>query len=59
MSREKYVTRLQLAELMGVSPRTISRMMAEGMPYETWGVRARRFLPSVAMEWARSRAKEA
>lgn len=52
---ERYVTRDQLAELMNVSVATIDRMVAEGMPSETWGRRVRRFRPSVAMAWLRSR----
>jgi hypothetical protein len=43
---------------MGVSPTTIKRMVAAGMPSETWGMsRTRRFLPSQAMTWARERSK--
>lgn len=52
---ERYVTAAELAEIMGVSVRTIKRMVAEGMPSETWGRRTRRFRPSVAIAWARSR----
>jgi predicted DNA-binding transcriptional regulator AlpA len=53
---ERYVDARELAALMGVSTRTIKRMVAEGMPSETWGMsRTRRFLPSVAMAWARER----
>ncbi|WP_028065139.1 hypothetical protein [Solirubrobacter soli] len=55
-SGEAYVDMRELAALMGVSTRTIKRMVAEGMPSETWGMaRTRRFLPSVAMAWARER----
>lgn len=52
---ERYVTRSELANLMGVSVATVDRMVSEGMPSETWGVRARRFRPSLALAWARSR----
>lgn len=52
---ERYVDRRELAWLMGVSVATIDRMVNEGMPSETWGVRARRFRPSLALAWARSR----
>jgi excisionase family DNA binding protein len=49
---EPYVTARELAELMGVSASTVKRMVADGMPSETWGmVRTRRFLPSQAMAW--------
>jgi phage terminase Nu1 subunit (DNA packaging protein) len=52
---ERYVSRAGLAELMGVHVNTIDRMRKAGMPSETWGVRSRRFRPSVAIAWARAR----
>lgn len=56
---ERYVSRSELAEMMGVSVSTIDRLVSEGMPSETWGMRTRRFLPSRALAWARSRRTEA
>jgi phage terminase Nu1 subunit (DNA packaging protein) len=56
---ERYVTRMQLAHIMGVHVNTIDRMVREGMPSETWGVRARRFRPSIAIAWARARDRRA
>lgn len=53
---ERYLTRKQLADLMGVSVRKIDQWVNEGMPSETWGIRARRFRPSLAVAWARGRA---
>jgi phage terminase Nu1 subunit (DNA packaging protein) len=53
---ERYVDARELAELMGVSTTTVKRMVAAGMPSETWGMsRTRRFLPSQAMTWVRNR----
>jgi excisionase family DNA binding protein len=53
---ERYVDARELAELMGVSTSTVKRMVAAGMPSETWGMsRTRRFRPSDAMAWARDR----
>jgi hypothetical protein len=52
---ERYVSRHELAGLMGVSIATIDRMVTEGMPSVTWGRRTRRFKPSAAMAWARTR----
>ncbi len=52
---ERYVTRAELADLMGVSKSTIDRWVHEGMPSETWGLRSRRLLPSAAIAWARTR----
>ena len=55
---ESYVTARELAALMGVSERTVKRWVAAGIPSETWGMsRTRRFLPSEAIAWARSRSK--
>ena len=54
---ERYVSRAQLAELMGVSVATVDRLVSDGMPSETWGKRTRRFRPSVALAWARSRSR--
>lgn len=52
---ERYVDRRELATLMGVDVRTIDRMVRDGRPSESWGLRARRFRPSVALAWARTR----
>lgn len=55
---ERYVDARELAELMGLSATTIKRMVAAGMPSETWGMsRTRRFLPSEAMAWAAARSR--
>jgi phage terminase Nu1 subunit (DNA packaging protein) len=52
---ERYVGRRELADLMGVNVRTVDRMVRAGMPSESWGLRARRFRPSLALAWARGR----
>ncbi len=56
---ERYVGRSELARLMGVSLATVDRMVRAGMPSETWGMRARRFLPSEALAWAARRGRAA
>jgi excisionase family DNA binding protein len=57
IAHERYITAAELAELMGVSERTIRRMVTAGMPSVTWGMgHTRRFLPSQAVAWARDRA---
>lgn len=56
---EAYITRQQLADLMGVHVTTIDRMVRDGMPSETWGLRSRRFRASVALAWARERRNAA
>lgn len=57
--RERYVDAGELAALMGVSTRTVARWVEDGIPSETWGLRARRFRPSLAIAWARSRDRSA
>jgi hypothetical protein len=52
---EHYVTRADLARILGVSTKTVDRMVGAGMPSEVWGKRARRFLPSEAIAWAGAR----
>ena len=52
---EPYVDRKQLAKTMGVSVATIDRMVRDGMPSETWGLRTRRFRVSSALAWAHAR----
>jgi hypothetical protein len=55
MTGERYVTGRELAAMMGISERTVRRMVAAGMPCEQWGyTRTIRFLPSTAIEWASS-----
>lgn len=56
---EPYVSRYELARLMGVSVATVDRMVADGMPSVTWGRRTRRFSPSTAIGWAAERGRAA
>ena len=56
MTAERYVDAAELADLMGISIRTVRRLTAAGMPSETWGMgHLRRYLPSQAMGWAQAR----
>ena len=54
---EPFVSRHELARLMGVSIDTVDRLVAEGMPSVTWGRRTRRFRASVAIGWASDRVR--
>jgi hypothetical protein len=54
---EPFVSRRELARLMGVSIDTVDRLVAEGMPSVTWGRRTRRFRASVAIQWAEERER--
>jgi predicted DNA-binding transcriptional regulator AlpA len=56
---ERFVSRAEMAAIMGVSLATIDRMVAEGMPSVTWGRRTRRFRSSVAIDWAAERGRAA
>jgi phage terminase Nu1 subunit (DNA packaging protein) len=58
-SVERYVSRAELAAIMGVSLATVDRMVAQGMPSVTWGRRTRRFRPSVAISWGLERGRAA
>ena len=53
---ERWITAAELAELMGVSRSTVTRLTAAGMPSENWGMaRTRRYLASECVAWARAR----
>jgi phage terminase Nu1 subunit (DNA packaging protein) len=49
---EPWITRRELAVLMGVSVRTVDRLTAAGMPSVTWGSKTRRYRASQAVHWA-------
>lgn len=51
------VDRRAMAQIIGVSVATLDRMVADGLPSETWGRRTRRFLPSEAIAWLRERGR--
>lgn len=53
---EEYVTARQLADIMGISLRSVEKLRSMGMPCENWGLRAVRFQPSRAIAWARAQA---
>lgn len=55
---ERFVSRQELAQIMGIGLTTLDDFVKAGMPSETWGLRTRRFLPSQAIAWARARAAE-
>jgi phage terminase Nu1 subunit (DNA packaging protein) len=55
--RERFVTRTELAELMGISVQSVDRMIAKGAPHERWGMRAVRVLPSRFIQWAREQER--
>lgn len=52
---EPYITREELAAIMGVHVKTIDKLVRDGMPSTTFGLRARRFLASTAIGWANAR----
>jgi hypothetical protein len=59
VAAERYVSRAELAALMGVSLATVDRLVSDGMPSVTWGRRTRRFRVSVAISWASGRGRAA
>ena len=53
---ERWISARELAEVMGVSLRTVKRFTADGMPSETWGMgHTRRYRVSECVAWARAR----
>ena len=48
---DRYMSRLQLAEHLGVSTKTVDRMVAEGCPSHTFGRRLRRFRLREVEDW--------
>jgi hypothetical protein len=56
---EPYITRRELARLMGVCVGTIDRLTREGMPSTTWGRRTRRYRASTAIAWAQAQQRRA
>lgn len=55
---QHFVTRRELAELMGVSVGTVDNWLRQGIPHERWGLRAVRFWPADAIAWAQSRGTD-
>jgi transcriptional regulator with XRE-family HTH domain len=51
---EPFVTRKELAAILGVSVGTVDNMRRAGMPSVRWGPRARRFKPAEAIAWAQA-----
>lgn len=56
---EPYLSRIELARFMRVSVRCVDRWATEGMPFETWGLRTKKFRASECVAWARTRARRA
>jgi hypothetical protein len=52
---ESYVTRKEMAQILGVKLTTLDKFVREGIPSETWGTHKRFFLPSAALRWAKKR----
>lgn len=54
---EPYLSRVEIAKVLGVSLRSLDRLVAEGLPSKTWGLRTRVFRASEALAWAAQRAE--
>ena len=52
---DRYLDRVQLAEHLGVSTKTVDRMRAEGCPSHTFGRRLRRFRLREVEAWVEIR----
>jgi len=56
---EPYISRREMAELMGISLDRLDHLVKAGMPSETWGLRRRVFRASVALAWAKQHGQDA
>ncbi len=56
---QRYVTREDLAQVLGVSVDTVDRMRKQGMPSVVFSKRTRRFPLAQAEAWARSQGRMA
>jgi phage terminase Nu1 subunit (DNA packaging protein) len=56
---ERFVSRPELARIMGVSVSTVDNLTRQGMPSTTWGRRTRRYRPSTAIAWAQAQGRRA
>lgn len=56
---EPYLSRKQLAKRLGVGLTTVDKLVKEGLPSETWGLRTRRFQMSKVSAWLRERERKA
>ncbi len=54
---EPYLTRRQLAEILGTSTDTVDRMRQRGMPSTTWSARSVRFRFSEVEAWRREQGR--
>jgi excisionase family DNA binding protein len=52
----RYLNRTELAAHLGCHPRTVSRMVREGLPSYTFGRRMRRFRLREVEDWLERRA---
>jgi phage terminase Nu1 subunit (DNA packaging protein) len=57
LESEPYVDRAEMARILGVHINTIDGWVRRGMPSETWGIRVRRFRPSLATQWVREHGR--
>ncbi len=57
--QERFVTTGELAGFLGLSDRSVERLVARGLPVHRWGLRANRFLPSEALAWLAVQDKDA
>ena len=48
---EPFLNRVQMAEIMGISTKALDRLVREGLPCRTWGLRTRVFRVSEALAW--------
>jgi hypothetical protein len=56
---ERYLGRRELADRLGIGLTSLDKLVSEGLPSHTWGLRTRKFLWSEAQRWLRDRDNRA
>ena len=56
---EPYLDREEIKTRLGIGYTTLDKLVKEGMPSHTWGLRTRKFLWSEVQRWLRERDRKA
>jgi hypothetical protein len=56
---ERYLSRRELADRLGIGLTSLDKLVSEGMTSHTWGLRTRKFLWSEVQRWLRERDNRA
>lgn len=56
---ERYLSRRELADRLGIGLKSVDKLVNEGLPSHTWGLRTRKFLWSEVRRWLDGRDRKA